>query len=377
MSRLSAVIAVARKEWTDVKRDSTVMKAIFLQPMIITIVFGFAVKSQVRSVAWALYDADRTELSRRLGDEVGASSAVEAPARVGSYAAVDELFRRSAVSAAIVIPRGFARRLERGEASPVQLLLNGADPLVASRFQSSASEFVRRFTAGRNSERRELAPHISSEPEIVLERRMRYNPQVSDEWFFVPTAPAIFLTQLFFGLACFSIVGERERGTYEHLLALPLRPAEILVGKAIPYFAISYVVLAIYFGLAVLLFDVRVRGSFFALAVAAFLFCATSYSIAALFSTIARNVHQAIYLTVFSVLPSTVISGFLVPTSTMPLVIKVAALGLPATHFVTALRAIVVRGASFGEIGEPLGALLAIFAVVFGLVLLLFPRRLV
>lgn len=371
----AAIWAVAAKERMTLLRDHTVVTGIILQSVLLTIIFGYAVKSEVRSVSWVVYDADRTRLSRELVDGIAASRAVDRPARVASYGAVEDLFRRGDATAAIVIPPGFARAIERGERSPVQLLLNGASPLVALRFAGQAGPFLRRFHAEGTALRSELAPHRAGEPAIVLGRRYRFNPRLSDEWFFVPTIPAILLTQLFFGLACFSIVGERERGTYEHLLALPLRPAEILIGKALPFFAIGYVSIFVHFGIASVLFGIEVRGSFPALALASLLFFATSYAIAAFFSSIARNVHQAIYLTVFSVLPSTVISGFLVPTSTMPRPIQVAALFFPATHFVTILRAIVVRGAALADVAAPLGALGAIFGVVLVLLLALFPRR--
>ncbi len=192
----------------------------------------------------------------------------------------------------------------------------------------------------------------------------------------MPTIPAIFFTQLFFGLACFSIVGERERGTYEHVLALPLRPRVVLLGKVLPYF-VGRLCLA-----ARVLRPVARRSASRSVAapasslLATGMFLAASYAIAVLFSAIARNTHQAVYLTVFSVLPSSVISGFMVPTSTMPRAIQIAALALPATHYVTILRAVVVRGARLADVALPLAAMAAILAVVSAGIWAWYPRRL-
>jgi ABC-2 type transport system permease protein len=234
-----------------------------------------------------------------------------------------------------------------------------------------ASRF--RVDAGRRAHE---APDVAGRSVIDLRRTIRFNPALADRVFFVPTIPAIFFTQLFFGLACFSIVGERERGTYEHLLALPVGPLAVLIGKVLPYFALAYAWMLGYYAVADAVFGVPVRGSAGALVLATSVFLVTSYAVAVLFSTLARNTHQAVYLTVFSVLPLSVISGFMVPTSTMPRAIQIAALGLPATHDVTILRAVVVRGARVADVTGPLLAMTSILVVVGACVLCSYPRRL-
>ena len=143
-----------------------------------------------------------------------------------------------------------------------------------------------------------------------------------------------------------------------------------------PYFVVAYAWMLTYYAAANVVFGVAVRGSISLLLFATFVFLLASYAIAVPFSTVARNTHQAVYLTVFSVLPSTVISGFMVPTSTMPRAIQIAALGLPATHYVTILRAVVVRGAHLADVAAPLVAMTAILTVVLACVLAFYPRRL-
>jgi ABC-type multidrug transport system permease subunit len=376
MISLRAIWAVATKEWKTLLRDHTMVKGIIAQPIILTVIFGFAIRSEVENAPWVVYDSDRTALSRELADEIRATGKVAPPRRAASYEEAMHAFERGEASMALIIPPRFARRIERAEPSPVQLLLNGADPLTALRLSSIVREVAARFHAEPVARRADFTPRVPGEPAVVLRRVVRFNPKLSDEIFFVPTIPAVFLTQLFFGLACFSIVGEKERGTYEHLLALPLGPASVLIGKALPYLAIAYGWFAVYYGLAAVIFGLEIRGSLIALLIATLFFCAASYTIAAFFSVIARNAHQAIYLTVFSVLPSTVISGFMVPTSTMPDAIQLAAYGLPATHYVTILRAVIVRGAGFAEIAGPLALLAIILVAMVGLLLAFYPRRL-
>jgi ABC-2 type transport system permease protein len=376
MRTLATVLAVASKEWKVLWRDHTIVAALALQPMILTAIFGYAVRSEVRDAHWMVYDADRTATSRRLVDELVATRKLAPPRAVASFAETERSLRQGDGAVALVIPRDFTRALLRGERAQVQLLLNGADPLVALRLSAVVREVASRFRPDAGTRRAAETGHPSGAAAIDLRRTIRFNPSLADLVFFVPTIPAIFFTQLFFGLACFSIVGERERGTYEHLLALPLEPVAVLIGKLLPYLALAYVWMLTYYAAAAIVFGVPVRGSVGLLLGATLVFLLASYAIAVLFSAVARNTHQAVYLTVFSVLPSTVISGFMVPTATMPRAIQIAALGLPATHYVTILRAVVVRGARGADVAVPLAAMTAILVVVVACVLVCYPRRL-
>jgi ABC-2 type transport system permease protein len=373
---LATILAVASKEWKVLWRDRTIVAAIVLQSMILTAIFGYAVRSDVHDAHWVVYDADRTATSRRLVDELVATRKLAPPRAVTSYGDTERSLRHGEAVVGLVIPRDFTRALARGERAPAQLLLNGADPLVALRLSAVVREVTSRFRADAAAPHADDTRHLPDDPSIELRRTIRFNPALADLVFFVPTIPAIFLTQIFFGLACFSIVGERERGTYEHLLVLPLGPVAVLIGKVLPYFVVAYTWVLAYYAAADVVFGVAVRGSTGLLLFATLVFLLTSYAIAVLFSTVARNTHQAVYLTVFSVLPSTVISGFLVPTSVMPRAIQIAALGLPATHYVTILRAVVVRGAHLADVAAPLVAMTGILATVVACALAFYPRRL-
>ena len=300
MRTLATILAVASKEWKVLWRDHTIVAALALQPLILTVIFGYAVRSEVRDAHWVVYDADRTASSRRLVDELVATRKFARPRTATSYAATEGVLRHGDGAVALVIPRDFTRALVRGDRAPVQLLLNGADPLVALRLSAVVREVASRFRPDTDDARRP-----PSDPPIELRRTIRFNPTLAD-----------------------------------------------------------------------VVFGVAVRGSVCLLLFGTLVFLLTSYAIAVLFSTLARNTHQAVYLTVFSVLPSTVISGFMVPTSTMPRAIQIAALGLPATHYVTILRAVVVRGAHLADVAAPLVALTAILAIVVAGVLATYPRRL-
>jgi ABC-2 type transport system permease protein len=373
---LGAIGAIAAKELVTILRDPVRVGTLVAQPALLVLVFGVIVRTDVRGAGWVVYDADQSELSRRLAEDVAATRELAEPLRVSSYAALDEAFRRSRGAAALVIPRGFAVELARRRAASVQLLLNGADPLVALRAAAVVGEVARRF-APEALAGREFAPFRPGAPPLVtLRRTVRWNPALADRWFFVPTIPAYFLTQLFFALACLSIVEERERGTYEHLLALPLRAHEVVLGKAVCFFALAAALVVAYFLIARFALGVPIRGSLGALALATLLFCADSYLAGMLLSVVARNSQQAIFLAVFTILPACHLSGFLVSTATMPAFLRGAALAFPMTHYVTALRCVVVRGAALGDIARPIAALAAIFVVLAALAGVLFPRRL-
>lgn len=376
MISLSGIRAVARKETRDFFRDPAIRKGIVVQVVLLFVVFGFAMKSDLKNGSWAVFDGDDSALSRRLVDDIRATRLVKAPLSVDSYDGVDRAFRRSEAAVALVIPAGFERALQRGEPGTAQVLLSGAEPLVASRMASLIQDLEGRFLREQAAARGDVDPHQASVGTLAMRTQYVHNPSLDDRWFFGPTIPVIIMTQLLVGLACLSFVSERERGTWEHMLAQPLRPLEVVIGKAIPFFAVTVMVLAAAVPVVVAGAGVSPRGSIAAMIAGSVLHFAASFALGAALATVARNVQQSIYLAVFLITPSMSISGFMSSQATMPAAIQRLADLLPATHYVKLMRATFVRGASFEEVLPSLGMLAAIAAVLLGVTLLRFPRTL-
>ena len=280
------------------------------------------------------------------------------PRPVAGYAEGERLLARGAALAMIVVPDDFDRDLARGRGR-VQLLLDGSEPLSAARVggivASVAAAFRPDGTIGRAAA-------------IDVRQRFRFNPTLSDSVFYLAAISGMLLTNLCMSATSAALVGERESGTYEQVLSLPTSSLEIVVGKLLPYVALCYVVLAVATVLAGLFFGFWPRGSFLALCVVVLPFVLASLAIGVFVSTLARTSAQAVFVTVFFILPSFILSGIMLPYHLMPHPIREIGALLPLRWYQIACRRIVARGAGLPDVVVPLAAMVLIFGVLLVLI---------
>jgi ABC-2 type transport system permease protein len=332
------------------------MSSIAAQPIIMMLLFGWMISNTPRNVPWVVLDRSETALSRRLVGDVEATGYFLPARRVTSYDDVLADMRRGEALAALVVPADFARRAGRGDAQ-VQLLLDGSDPLTAARVGAAIGELASRFAP---------AVHAGTAPRagpIAVRQRFRFNPTLDDSTFFLSVMGAILLTNLCLSASSLGLVGERESGTYEQMLALPTTPLEIVLGKLLPHVAISYAVIAFATALSGLLFGFWPAGSFVTLCVVALPFILASLGIGVFVSAIASTSAQAVFISVFFILPSFVLSGLMMPYEFMPHPVREIGGLTPARWFQIAARQIVVRGAGLADVWLPLATLWAMFGV--------------
>ncbi|HEY8493646.1 MAG TPA: ABC transporter permease, partial [Myxococcota bacterium] len=273
------------------------------------------------------------------------------------------------------IPRDFARDAHRGEPE-VQVLLDGADPLTAARVGGYLAAVASSMDpAGRSVPVRSVRGG-AEEPLLARERagpvavrgRFWFNPTLDDGAFFLAALAGMLLTNLCFSASSLGLVGERESGTYEATLALPTAPLEIVLGKLLPYVPMSYVVLAIATLGAGLVFGVWPRGSVIGLLVLTLPFVLVSLSVGVLVSALVRTSAQAVFLTVFIILPSFVLSGVMFPYQLMPDGVREIGAILPLRWYQLGLRRLVLRGAELGDVWVPILALTVLLALVLALI---------
>ena len=359
------VRALLWKEGIRLRNDRGTMRVILVQPVIFLIIYGSMITYQIYNVRWFVEDRDHTEMSRRIVSEIGATGRFEKPLSVlGDRARLDAFTRRRA-SAGIVIPEGFRRRVIRGEPAYMQLLLNGADPLVATRAGAYIAQVAARFQP-------RGAPAISSAhladlaggARIEVRKRFWYNPGLSDRFYFLSALPAILLTQICLALASASLAIERENGTYESLIASPVKPIEIVLGKTAPYAVIAYAILFSVILAEYAVFGMRFRGSLVALAVATFPFILANAAIGLFFSTVSTGLFQGAFIGFFFILFSVNLSDYFYPTQTMPTAIRLSSYLFPMKYYVAILRGIGVRGATLAEMWFPISACIGYFLVM-------------
>jgi ABC-2 type transport system permease protein len=369
------VLALAWREGTVMRHDKAFLGTVTAQPIMMLLLFGAALSNEPANVPWAVLDRSQGEASRRLVQEIGATGYFVAPRAVAGYEEGRALLRSGAATALVVIPRDFERAALRGTPE-VQVLLDGADPLtaarvggyiaaVAGRFEpASRAVKVRTVQGGAHAA---LAARERAGP-LELRGRFWFNPTLSDSAFLLAAVAGMLLTNLCFSASSLGLVGERESGTYEATLSLPTSPIEIVLGKLLPYLVMSYAVLGFATLGAGLGFGVWPRGSVVGLLVLTLPFVLASLSVGVLISSLVRTSAQAIFLTVFIILPSFVLSGVLFPYQLMPDGVRQLGAVLPLRWYQIGLRRLVLRGAELGDVWVPLLALTALFAILLALI---------
>jgi ABC-2 type transport system permease protein len=362
--RLTNVLALAWREAGLMRHDPTFLGVVLAQPIMMLLLLGFALSNEPANVPLAVLDRSATAASRRLVEEAFATGYFLPPRPVSGYAEGRKLLEGGDAVAFLVIPDDFARDA-LGGAGRVQVLLDGADPLSAARvggiLRSVAAQFDPSGRAVRA--RSEDAPR-PTRGAFDLRNRFWFNPTLADRDFFLAAIAGMLLTNLCLSVTSLGLVAERENGTFEQTLSLPTRPMEIVIGKILPYVGVSYLVLGIATFGSGLLFGIWPAGSWLALLVLTLPFVCASLAIGVLVSALARTSAQAVFITVFFILPSMILSGVLLPYQLMPDGAREMGAILPLRWYQIGLRRIVTRGGGLEEVWVPFLALCAIFAAL-------------
>jgi len=358
----SNVFAIAFKEARVLRNDRAVLTMMLIQPVIMILLYGGVVSNTPAYTPWAVLDRSATEASRRLVEGIETTGYFVPPRMVLSYGEGERLLARGAVVAVLVVPDSFERDAAHGRAR-VQLLLDGSEPLTAARIAGIVTSVGATFPTDATADGAAAA--------IDVRQRFRFNPTLKDRIFYLAALTGMLLTNLCLSGSSGGLVAERESGTYEQLLSLPTTALELVLGKLAPYVAVNYFVLALTTVLAGLFFGFWPRGSFVALCLVAFPFILASLGIGVFVSTIARTTAQSVFITVFFIMPSFVLSGVMYPYQFMPHGVREVGGLFPLRWYQIALRRIVERGGGFAEV---LGPSLAL-GVLFALLLLLIRWR--
>ena len=352
MKSFSRLMAIIRKEVRQLRRDRLTFGMVVGLPLLQMLLFGYAINTDVRHLKAGLSNQAGTHLSREFVQALRETQVVEIVETADDTATLEELLRRGAISVGIAIPADFDRRTLDENRAAVQLLVDGSDPTILGVANQLRSTPVR-FDSPRAD--RDSPSNIEIRPYYNPERRMPVN--------IVPGLMGIILTMTMMLFTAVAIVRERERGNLELLINTPITPAELMIGKIVPYIVIGLIQLALIVGIGMLLFSVPVRGSIVDLYLAAALFIAASLSLGLFVSTAVKTQFQAMQITVFYLMPSILLSGFMFPFDGMPRLAQWIGEVLPTTHFIRLTRGIMLRDAELMEMsGELLP--LAVFAVV-------------
>jgi ABC-2 type transport system permease protein len=359
---------VAWREGSVMRHDKAFLGVVFAQPVMMLLLMGLALSNEPANVPWAVVDRSPSPASRRLVEDIGATGYFLAPRALPGYAEGRELLARGEVLALVVIPDDFGRDALRGDPQ-LQVLLDGADPLSAARVGGIVRSVAARFDpTGRATPPRGDGARAASSGPLDLRARFWFNATLADRKFFLAALGGMLLTNLCLSVTSLGLVGERESGTYEQTLSLPTRPLEIVLGKLLPYVAVSYFVLALAVFGAGLGFGIWPQGSWLALLLLTLPFVLASLAIGVFVSALAKSSAQAVFISLFFILPSFVLSGVMLPYQLMPDGVRQIGAVLPLRWYQIGLRRVVSRGAGLEDVLGPMLALSLLFA---GLLLLI------
>lgn len=377
---LSSLLAVIAKEFRQTFRDKRMVGLLTVAPLLQLLLLGYAVNLDVEHVPTVVADEDRSPQSRTLAAELTAGDAFTHVETVESGAIATRQVTRGEVPVALVIPRGFAERQQRGKPTSIQVLVDGGDSNRAIVAQNAVVGFAMRRAAGQAEKKlaelsasRGIAPSL---PRVNVEPRVLYNPTLNSQVYFVPGVAATLLLIVTLITSAAGLTREKETGTLEQVMVSPIRPEVLIAGKTIPYGLIGLVDLGYVLAVGTWVFDVPLRGSLWLVFAAGTLYMVSTLGIGLLVSALARTQQQALMGALFFIMPAVLLSGFMTPVENMPTWLQPLSGFTPVRHFVEVLRAVLLKDASFAELQAQFVALAGMGVVVFVSASQLLRRRL-
>ena len=349
--------AILIKEFIQLTRERTTFAMMIAIPLIQLVLFGYAIDTNPRNLPTAVLAHDNSVEARAVLAAMQKSGYFDIVASAQSDAEIDDLIHSGRVTFAVEIPADFGRDVRRGLEPSLLVMADATDPMAAGNALSAVAELPRTALA------HDVAPIAGASPPFDVIVHKRYNPALETSLNIVPGLAGTILTLTMVIFTALAVTREIERGTMESLLAMPIHPVEVMLGKIVPYVLIAAVQMALIIAAAMLLFNVPVEGSMLLLGLLTALFVLANLSLGYTFSTVATSQLQAMQMSIMFFLPSILLSGFMFPFLGMPQWAQVVGEILPLTHYLRIVRGIMLKGADFTDLSREVMAL-AIFTLV-------------
>jgi ABC-2 type transport system permease protein len=341
---MKTFLAFIKKEFWHVLRDKRSLLILLGLPIVMMILFGFALSSEVKNSNIAILDYAQDDASHLLIDRLNQSQYFSVQQYLHSEGEIERVFRQGKVRLVVIFPQNFQEDLLHTNHVQVRLIGDASDPNTSNIVVNYASSIFRDY-------QNELSDNKKLPYSIETETRMLYNPQLKSSYNFVPGVMTLILMLLGAMMTSVSIVKEKEMGTMEILLVSPMRPLLVVLSKAVPYMVLCFIDVIIILLLAVFLLEMPIRGSLFLLLAESLLFIITTLSLGLLVSTIVDSQQTAMFLSLVGFLmPALVFSGFMFPIENMPLPLQIVSNIVPTKWYYSIVRAIMVKGLGFSYV---------------------------
>jgi ABC-2 type transport system permease protein len=362
--------AVLVKEFIQLRRDRVSFAMIIMIPLVQLMLFGYAINTTPRNLPTAVLLQERSDLARSILAALENTKYFRVTELPRSEAELDQLLASGKVLFAIEIPANFERSVRRGDKPAMLVAADATDPVASGSALGALSQVL---TTALSHDR--AVPDTAAMP-FEIRSHARYNPAGLTQLNIVPGLVGTILTMTMLIFTALSVTREIERGTMENLLAMPITPIEIMLGKIIPYVFVGFVQASLIISIGVLLFGVPIVGNLAVLAALSTLFIATNLSIGYTFSTVAQNQLQAMQMSMMFFLPNILLSGFLFPFAGMPIWAQLIGEALPLTHYLRIVRSIMLKGSSVSDLHYDAAALAVLMLIAMTIAVTRFRRTL-
>lgn len=358
---MKQLLPFIKKEFLHVLRDRKVLLILFGLPVVQVLLFGFVLSNEIKNTKIGIFDQDKTEKSQQLTQKISASNYFDIATVIENPRDFENTFKSGDVKVIVNIPNGFAKNLNNGQKTEIQLIADGTDINLGNQISAFVSNIVTEFYLKNQLQQPQI---YTIKPEI----RMLYNPQLKGAPNFVPGVMAMILLIVCVMMTAIAIVKEKESGTMEILLVSPMKPVYIIISKAVPYFTLSILILIAILILSVTLLELPVNGSLFLLFFVSFIYILTSLFLGILISIQSKTQQQAMLISLLGMLmPTLLLSGFMFPIENMPKPLQIISNIVPATWYYKMIKNIMIKGTGLELIWKQLliltGMMLVLFAV--------------
>ncbi len=352
-----------RKEFYHIFRDVRTMLILFGIPITQLLIFGTVIKSEISNVPIAIYDQSKDEVTNEISSKILSSGYFLLNENLENTAGIDKIFRKGHVKLVIIFENGFGQKLRKEGTAAIQLISDASDPNMARLVTTYATGIINDYI-------KKIIPDKQMPLQIQPEVRMFFNEEMKSAYQFVPGTMALILMLVSALMTSISITREKETGTMEILLASPLKPVQIIIGKVLPYLLLSVANAFTIILTGLLVFGVPVTGSFVLLMLETILFITMALCLGILISTVAKNQMVAMFISLIALmLPTIILSGFIFPIENMPVVLQWISHIMPARYFITIIRGIMLKGVGITYIWQETLVLIGmtLFFIVFSI----------
>ncbi|MFG0211682.1 ABC transporter permease [Brevibacillus porteri] len=367
--------SVVKKEVIQIKRDRPSLAIALVMPLMLLFLFGYVVNTDVNDIQMAVWNQSPSAASRELVDQFVNTRVFEVAAHVSGYEEIEAMLDDGSVNVALIIGPDYTRKRDRNEPVDVQMLINGSDPNIARTATSQAQLIVQHQAITLQEVKLQKQGLGELEQPLGLDTRVLFNPNMESIVFNIPGLIGLIMQNVTMILTAFSLVREKERGTMEQLIVTPIRPLELMLGKITPYVGVGLFSFCLVLLVGTYWFGVPIKGSISLLVTLSVLFLVTTLLLGIFISTVAKTQLQAMQMAFAFILPSVLLSGFMFPRDSMPLVIQWLGGLVPLTYFLEILRGIFLKGVDIDALWKDVVGMSSFCLLILTIAILRFRKK--